>query len=133
MHGSINGDNITVYFGIHRKTLEVRSVTATRDGLLSAVEDGRRPTIHRIGPDSDEQTEVILLFNLIETFCVSKRLVEDARTQRRIDELIDLAARLQRMIAVHPEVRKPERDVDRLAPLPRGEVATLDDRTGASV
>ena len=128
MHGSIRDDNVTVYFGINRNTLEVESVTAAPDGELSGSDEGAKT--YRMAPGSDEQTEVILAFDLIELFWTSKSHLGDARTQRRLQELTDLSAGLKSMAAAKPEIEKAEREVDVLAPLPQERARSTRRRSG---
>lgn len=73
MQGPVSDDEVTIYFGINRASLEVQRVTASVDGTLSAPQAGDTPRIIHCGSRSDPETEVILQFGLIEIFSMPKR------------------------------------------------------------
>jgi hypothetical protein len=81
---------IRVYYGINADTLEVQSVWQQRDGLLSGPNGGTHYNLH----GGTMQSEIHLVFNLIEVRMVPINVVEDMGA-KIMEELKAKAAELR--------------------------------------
>jgi hypothetical protein len=78
---------VRIFYGIHNKSYEFKSVWLTRGGTLSSTNSNGQHSSYKIGHAHDAKNVVANVFGLTDVLDVSIAMIENTSFKKRLEEL----------------------------------------------